>query len=139
MTDLERARKILKGGGFTCVFCKGDFTDTDSTRGVKPLLARLNDPRFENTFAADKVIGKAAAFLYVLLKVRAVHTLVISEPALAVLRQNGIEVSFDECVSAIRNRTNTGFCPMETAVWDITEPTAALTAIKEKLQQLQTK
>ena len=33
-------------------------------------------------------------------------------------------------VEAIRNRTNTGFCPMETAVWSISDPGEALTAIR---------
>ena len=42
----------------------------------------------------------------------------------------------DEKVDAIFNRTNTGFCPMESAVWDIDEPEKAPDAIKKKLAAL---
>lgn len=139
MTDILRAQKILKDSDYTCVFCKGDFTDTDTERGVKPLLTRIGDARFENASAADKVIGKAAAFLYLLLKVKTVHALVISESALNVLQKNGVEVTFENCVPAIRNRTNTGFCPMESAVKDIDDAKTALVSIKAKLIELQTK
>jgi hypothetical protein len=82
--------------------------------------------------AADKVIGKGAAFLYILLKIKEIHANVISEPALAVLKDKGVKVFYEELVPMIRNRDNTGFCPMEQAVLDETDPQAAFRKLLEK-------
>ena len=137
MHDLENAHRILSEGQYTCVLCRGADTVTDSRRGVKPLLELLESGRtFAGYSAADKVVGKAAAFLYCLLGVTALHAGVISQPALTVLENAGITVRYDTLVPAIRNRTGDGFCPMETAVWALTDPTLAPQAIREALQRL---
>ena len=90
-------------------------------------------------FAADKVVGRAAAFLYVLLGVDEVYALVISESAEQVFQQFGIAYTYNEKVAAIRNRAGDGFCPMEQAVLHIEEPSKALSAIKRRLSELQEK
>lgn len=137
MTDLEHARRILEQEGYTCVLCKGEKILCDTRRGVKPLLELLDSGEDLREFsAADKVIGKAAAHLYYLLGVRAVHAGVISDPAKAVLEQYGIHVAFDQCVQRIQNRTQTGLCPMESAVWDISDSDDALKAIRTALKNL---
>ncbi|MBO5006382.1 MAG: DUF1893 domain-containing protein, partial [Clostridia bacterium] len=86
--------------------------------------------------AADKVVGKAAAFLYLFLGVKNLHALVISEHALSLLLGNGVAVSYDTLVPMIRNRTDTGFCPMEQATMNCSSPEEALAAIKETLKKL---
>jgi hypothetical protein len=90
----------------------------------------------EKGFTADKVVGKAAAFLYVLLGVECLYADVISEPACEVLARFGIAFEAEKTVSAIRNRAGDGFCPMETAVRDVDSPDEALVKIKETLQKL---
>ena len=60
----------------------------------------------------------------------------ISVPALDVLLHHGVETYFDAQVPAIRNRTGDGFCPMETAVWDLFDPADAPDAIREALSKL---
>jgi len=45
-------------------------------------------------------------------------------------------VSFSTLVPAIRNRDNTGFCPIETAVLDCDCPQQALIKIKNRLKEL---
>ena len=67
-----------------------------------------------------------------LLKIKEVHAGVISEPALAVLKEHGIETVYDELAPMIRNRDNTGFCPMEQAVLDESDPQAAFRKLLEK-------
>ena len=81
-------------------------------------------------------MGAGAAFLYVLLGVREVYALVLSERAKAVLEENGVSVVFETLVSKIENRAKNGFCPIETAVWEQTEPAAALTKIRQSLESL---
>ena len=45
-------------------------------------------------------------------------------------------VEYGNLSEAIRNRDNTGYCPMETAVLDIDVPAEAVTAIRAKLEEL---
>ena len=136
MKKLEKAKKILIEGEYTCVIC-GEETYTATKRGVAPLLDLLESGAdMAGASAADKVVGRAAAFLYVLLKVSEIYAGVISKTALEVLKKEGIHVEYDQCVEAIFNRDNTGFCPMETAVMGIDEAESALLAIKNKLKIL---
>lgn len=134
--DLIKAKHLLSEGSYTCVLCRGEACRTSAARGVRPLVEFLDEGGFQDFSAADKVIGKATAFLYVLLGVRAVYTPVISESALAILRAQEIRVEFDLAVPAIFNRSRTGFCPMETAVRDIADPNAAAAAIRETLDAM---
>jgi len=138
MTDeLKKAADLLRAGNYTCVLCRGDSILTDKRRGVRPLLELLesgNDLR--GFFAADKVVGKAAAFLYVLLGVQAVYARVISTPAKSVLFRHGISLTFDTEVPAIENRTKTGLCPIESSVWNTDDPVAALEIMKRTLENL---
>ena len=133
--DLSKARQLLETGSYTCVFCRGDTLLTDNRRGILPLLDLLRSGQDLRDFsAADKVVGKAAAFLYRLMGIKALYAGVISTPALAVLKE--IPVEFAAEVPAIANRSRTGFCPMETAVWDIDDPLDALAAIETTLAQM---
>ena len=68
--DLKKAIDILNSGQYTCVLCKDNEIHISTERGVKPLLEWLESGIALKGFsAADKVVGKAAAFLYVLLGV----------------------------------------------------------------------
>lgn len=137
-TDLKKAKELLNGGDYTCVLCNDDTVYTSTKRGVKPLLDWLDQKTDLQGFcAADKVVGKATAFLYVLSGVTEVYAQVMSESANDILSQNGIVSVCDKAVKAIRNRSNTGFCPMETAVRDVDNPNEALIVIKNTLVQLQ--
>lgn len=133
----KKARQLLEQGGHTCVLCCGEEIYTDDRRGVRPLLDFLDRSRdWQHFCAADKVVGKAAAFLYQLMGIQALYAHVVSEPAAKVLEDAGIALTYDTLVPAIRNRTDTGFCPMETAVWDITDPEEAFTVLKITLENL---
>ncbi|MBR5273199.1 MAG: DUF1893 domain-containing protein [Clostridia bacterium] len=140
MSNIIKAKEILNSGKYTCVLVDGDSVYTSTERGVKPLLTWLDDVIYLKGYsAADKVVGKAAAFLYVLLGVEEVYASVISKPSVEVFQTYGIKFSYDTLVDAIKNRTDTGFCPMEQAVKDISSPSNALKAVKETLKNLNTK
>jgi len=130
-------KERLKQGDFTCVIAKGDMILTTNHRGVKPLLDWLEESiDLEGGYAADKVVGKAAACLYVLLKIRFVWAAVISRPALDVFQKHGILCEYETLVDAIQNRTKTGFCPMEQAVWDIETLDDVPALLKDALRKL---
>lgn len=135
MNDLEKAKKMLENSEYTCVFCNGDPVLTSQKRGVAPLLGE--NKSLEGYSAADKVVGKGVAFLYVLLKVKLLYAKIISRSALETLEKYMINVQYETLTNAIRNRNNTGSCPIKTAVQGITEPKIALTAIRNKFRELQ--
>ena len=137
MSDLVRAKALLGDGDYTVALCRGDVTHTDTRRGVSPLLALLDRGEDVTGFSvADKVVGKAAAFLYLRLGVAAVHGLVMSEPAYDLLCAHGVAVTCDTLVPAIRNRAGDGYCPMERVTLPHTDPFAAEAAIRRRLAEL---
>lgn len=139
-TDLSIAKELLLSKNYTCVLCKDDKVHISKERGVKPLLDWFDKKAdLKNFSAADKVVGKGAAFLYTLLGVKEIYACVISESANEVLEKFGIRVYFDECVKAILNRSKTGFCPIETSVKNIDEPEKAVPIIRETLFSLNKK
>ena len=137
MTDLQKAKTALDQGGYTCVLCRGEQVLTSSQRGVRPLAAWYAAKEdFSGFSAADKVVGKATAFLYVLLKVSHVYARVLSRSALQVLHGNGISVEYDTLTEHIINRQGTGVCPFEAAVLETVDPTTAYALIREKMTEL---
>ena len=137
MTDLERARKMMSEGEYTCVLCLDDMTFTSTANGIKPLNWWLRDGcRFEGFSAADKVVGRAAAFLYVLLGVKEIYADVLSESAIGVLDHYGIKWSYGKLVKNILNRTGDDLCPMEKIVLDHEDPDEAYSALKVKIAEL---
>lgn len=137
--DLVRAMARLEAGDYTVVLCRDGVEYTDTRRGVEPLLALLDSGVAVTGFsAADRVVGKAAAFLYLRLGVTAVHGGVMSQPAHDLLTAHGVCVSADTVVPAIRNRAGDGFCPMEAAVWELTDPIKAEAAVRTTLRSLTT-
>jgi hypothetical protein len=135
--NLEKAKMLLVKTDSTCVLCNGDIILTDKRRGVRPLLDLLEGNADVAGFAAaDKVVGKAAAYLYCLLNIKCLYAQVISQPALDVLSATDIDVEYVQLVPAIQNRTKDGFCPMESAVLNIHSPEEALRAIYAALAQL---
>ena len=136
--NLLKARKLLLSGDYTCVVCREETVYTTTHRGVAPLLNWLDEGLDLTDFsAADRVVGRGAAFLYCLLKVKAVHARVMSHPAAEVLKAYGIEAYADTFVDGIINRAGTGPCPFEAAVMDIHNMQDALIAIRNTRRQLQ--
>lgn len=135
--DTKQALAMLEVGSYTCVVCKGDIRFSATERGVKPLLNWLEGGTDLRGFcAADKVVGRATAFLYGLLGVSEVYAHVMSQPAMEVLAQQGISAHAGNIVPGIINRRGTGPCPFEAAVMGISEPEEALAAIRLKMSQM---
>ena len=107
--------RILHEGGYSCVIANGDVR-VFSEHGVSDLYHLLNhEPSFlKGSLVADKVVGKPAAALLVLAEIQELYTDVISAPALTLLTSAGIKVAFAKEVPLIRNRDDTGYCPLET-------------------------
>ena len=135
--NLNRAKDRLSSGSYTCVLWKGSEFYTSTAKGIIPLVEFIDSGRnFKGFSAADIIVGRAAALLYVLLGADSVYADVISEGAVSVLKENGISFEYRVKTKEIHNRSNTGLCPMEEAVKNINEPQAALAAIKKRLAEI---
>lgn len=135
--QVTKAKELLESGDYTLVLTDGTEVITSRLRGVRPLVQLLekgDTPK--GLYAADKVVGRATAYLYVLLGIRELYTKVISEPAMAVLNAYEIPFRYDSAVPNVINRTGDGICPFEMAVIDIDEPRAAYAAILKKMAEM---
>lgn len=135
--DLRKAMEHLQEGQYTCVLCRDDVMYTSRERGVKPLLDWLDGGLETRGFsAADKVVGKAAAFLYVLLGVKEIYAHVVSKAAMGVFTEYHIPFLYDISTEYIINRQGTGSCPMEEAVSGLSAAEEAPEAIRRRLAEL---
>ena len=137
MTEIEKVKDMLESGGHTAVLLRGDRVYTTDRRGVAPLVVWLNSAEdFRGYFAADKVVGRGAGFLYIMLGVEAVYAGVVSKGALGVLQDHGIHVEYGRLVENIVNRQGTGICPFEKAVDGIDHVQDAYNAILKKIEEM---
>ncbi len=137
MKNLGNAKEMLQAGSYTCVLYREGVQYTSQARGVKPLVAWYEESLDLTGFsAADKVVGRATAFLYALLGVKAVYAGVISRPALAVLADHGIEAQYGKLVDNIINRAGDGICPFELAVLGISDQRDAYRAIRRAMEEM---
>lgn len=136
--NFTQAKRLLEERGLTCIIFQDEIVYTSYERGIRPLL-RLIDENvdYRGMCAVDKVVGKAAAFAYVILGIAKLHAGVISVEAQKVLEKHKIVVTYDVLVEYISNRTGDGRCPMESAVLEIEDSERAIVAIREKLEKMQ--
>lgn len=135
--DLKIAKETLIGGLFTLAYSKDGKVFTEIERGVKPLIKLYESKKDFSLFSfADKVVGKGAAVLYLLLKIKKLHALVISKPAYTFLKEHGVLVFYDEIVDNIINRKGDGICPIEESVLYENDIYIAYEKIKQKLKTL---
>lgn len=135
-TDIERAKELLKTTAVTCALCCGETTYLSEKAGIAPMLDFLAEGTELRGFsAADKIVGKAAAMLFIRAGVRAVFGEVMSRTALALLEKHGVEAIFDTLTDRIINRNGNGSCPMEIVVDNIENPMEAERALRNKLAE----
>ena len=136
MTDFEKAKQIFEAGGYTFVMVKGDAVVSSNEGGILPLYKIAADGRDMTGYAAaDKIVGRAAAFLYALIHVKELFAEILSREAEEILRRYGVSFQCGKRVDYIENRRGDGKCPMEKTVENVNEPTDALAALKGKLTE----
>lgn len=116
MADWHNKLKYLKQNNLSIHIEKGGRTIFESHDPMlKPLFVCLLEKRDELVGATvvDKIVGRAAALLMTLGRVREVFTPLASEAAKLVLDAAGISLRAEKMIPYIVNRDNTGMCPME--------------------------
>ena len=117
---------------------QGNQVRTFTQRGVADLYQLLaTDATFLlNSSIADKVVGKGAAALMVIGGVAEVYADVISAPALTLLKESGVAVSYAEVVEGIRNRAGTDMCPVEKRCLPLKNVDEMVEEIRDFLMQM---
>lgn len=107
--------------------------------GISPMMRLLlEEPgALEGALVADRVIGRAAAFLLIVGKAAGLYGQLISLPAENLLRQHAFPYQCGERTPYIRNRSGDGMCPMEQSVLAITDPAQAMAVLTEKWTRMQ--
>ena len=118
--DLIAAKDNL--AGHTLCLSKDGVLILDDKRGITPLLELIASGKDVSGYsAADKVVGKAAAALFIKCGVKQWYAAVLSKGGAKLLESHGVEYVYDTLTDAIINRAGTDACPMEKAVRDIEE------------------
>ena len=135
MSDLERAMDTLSS--HSICLCKGGAVLTDDGRGISPMMKFLAEGRDLSGYsAADQIVGKAAALLFLKAGICAVYGKVMSQAAKTLLESRGIPVRCEILTERIINRQGTGICPMEETVADTNDADAAYVLLRGKLNAM---
>ncbi len=119
MTDLDTAKAHLSG--HSLCLCKDGAWFTDDGRGISPMLRLIGENRgLRGYAAADIIVGKAAAMLFV-------------KAGIAAL------CAFGTLTENIINRKGDGVCPMEQAVAALDDAEAGYAVLRDKLNSLRNK
>lgn len=135
----ESIRQCIKARTYTCVAADSQsIVYQTSGKGVRPIIVPMRTYRsfFEGKYVADTMVGKAAALLLALSGARYVYGEIMSQAAVPVLKENGIAFEYGRLVEYIKNREETGMCPLEQCVAHETDPAAAWTKIENKIAEL---
>ncbi len=133
MNNLEIAKSKLVGDN-TCVLVKDETIYVSTKTGISPMMEYIEENLDLHGFSvADRIVGKAAAMLFVKAGIVEVFSKVISKPAVEFLNKHGIKVSFDTLTERIINRAGTGLCPMEETVKDVEDFEKGYKLLKAKI------
>ena len=116
MTKLEEIKDKIKKKKASLVvyYANGEIKEyyQDRIKDIKNIL-KENKEALNGAIIADKVIGKVAGSILTVAGVKEIYADVISQYAIPVLEENNIKYEYLEKVEFIRNKDNTGMCPME--------------------------
>lgn len=137
ISDIEKAKVYMKENNYSLVLANNDKVFSSHDKGVKPLLNIYDlGLDFSEYSAADKVVGSAAAFMYLLLNIKKIYAKVISKKALSLLQNAGVEIEYETLTDKIQNRKKTDLCPMEKALQNTKDKDEAYKIIIKTLETL---
>lgn len=135
--DLKKAIELL--GEHRAAFVSGEKTLVSDARGVRFLMSLIkNGTSVSDYVAADRVVGKASAFLYAYLDVKTLHAFLTTHEAIAYLEKSGVTFTYDKAVDVILSNDGVNPCPMEQAVRSAQTAEQAIAAIKNKIAEMAT-
>jgi hypothetical protein len=135
MTDIEMAKNRLEG--HSICLCKNGETIVDDSKGISPMMKLLAQGQDLNGWsAADIIVGKAAAVLFVKAGIKQVYARVLSHSGKELLERFNIPCEYGTLTEIIINRRGTDICPMEKTVADIDDIEQGYLALQARLEQM---
>lgn len=126
MNDINHAKYILEDRNASVVFCRGEQMIILDGKGIKPLLELMKKQIALSEYSvADKIVGKAAALLFIKMKVSSVYGSVMSVKARDIFLHYYIPFFYKTLTKEIINRRGDDICPMEKAVENVNDPEKA--------------
>ena len=138
MSDLELAAEKLENTDYSLVVVNNqEVLAKRKDRGVGGILELYdkNPQILANSAVADKIIGRAVAMICELGGVKSCYTPTISQGAVEILQRAEIKYETEKKVAAIRNREDTGLCPIEQLTLGLEDSEKAVQKIKEFLHK----
>lgn len=110
------AKSTLFENEYSIVVVKeNEIVYKSESKGLQSLISLYKTKKntLEDSSIADKVIGRAAALILVDANIKEVYADLISQNAIDILDKSDIPYEYKTQVKEIKNRDNTGMCPME--------------------------
>lgn len=133
---LENIISLYHSDDYTLVIDTGTTVYYSREPGLYRLLSFAESKAFLGSYAADRIVGKAAAMIYILLGFNAVYAEIISTDARSLFDKYHIAYQFGKTVDHIISHNGRDICPLEKALNDIYDPKAAPAILRETLASL---
>jgi len=134
---VNRARIALTHGDKTFVIV-GDtkLAYYSEERGLYPLLNLIEQEpsKLEGSIIGDRIVGRAAAFLCIFAKVKAVFALYIADEAVDLLENHGITATWRETVPYIVEKDLTSRYKLDLLLKDVEDPRQAVDMVRQYLE-----
>jgi len=136
MQDLNKAINLLIEDK-TCILVKDTITFCDNQKGIKPMMDFISKGFDLKGFSvADKIVGKAAAMLFIYSGISNVYGEVMSISAMNLLDNYHIPYQYKIKTDVIINRKGDDICPMEKAVSNIFDIQQGYLVLRKQLDNL---
>ena len=103
--------------------------------GLQPMFDALTGNGVKDAYVYDKVTGRASALLLAYGGAKELHTGMISQEALPILKKYNIKYTAHLTVPYILNRDKTGSCPMENVARELDDAQQAYPLLKEGFEK----
>lgn len=138
MKDIEISKKLFMDEELTIAIVKdGKVIYKSRERGIKPIYVAYTTLKDDliGCSASDKVVGKAAAWIYKCANIKELYCNIITEEGAEFLQSNGIKLNCKTKVEHIKNRNKDALCPVENISINETNFENLLINIKKFLEE----
>ena len=134
MTDIEKAKEIFNSGDYSFVLVKGEDIIKETQKGLGPLVKLAEGEKdFTDYSICDRITGRAASFLYVLLGLKEVYAVKMAKLAVQILDRAEIKFGAGGFVETVLDENMSDTDKFEKAVLRSGSAINALNDIKAVL------
>lgn len=136
MSNIEKAKEEFLKANYSFVMAGEGKIITNNEKGLSSIIDLIDSgDDFSDYAICDKVTGRAAAFLYVLLGVETVHAEKMAKLAIQILDRAEIKYSYDELIETVLDSQMKEIDPVELSVLRSGSAVQAINDIKAALNK----